>query len=114
MIKPHYIQTQMCNTDNLFEGETIEQKVRKLVSEKQPIEGASPQIFTEKKDGVQPQYDIRTDRWEVAQAAMDAVAKAQIAKGEQAVLTNEEKVPKGESEPSESLHDEPARPQGDK
>ena len=48
-----------------LEGETIEQKVERIMSNNEPIEDVAPLIYTERADGVQPQYDIRTDRWEV-------------------------------------------------
>ena len=61
-------------------GETIEQKVERLVHNGEPIDDSSPRIFTERKDGVQAQYDIRADRWEIATDAMDAVQKSEKAK----------------------------------
>lgn len=61
-------------------GETIEQKVERLVHNGEPIDDSSPRIFTERKDGVQAQYDIRADRWEIAADAMDAVQKSEKAK----------------------------------
>ena len=33
--------------------------------------------------GVMPQYDVRADKWEIAQNAMDRVNKERIAKGQQ-------------------------------
>ena len=53
------------------EGELIEEKVARLTQEKSPINDGAPIIYTERKDGVLPAYDIRTDRWEIAQAAME-------------------------------------------
>ncbi len=55
------------------QGETIEQKVDRVVNNGEPIEDGAPNIYTERRDGVGAQYDIRTDRWEVAVDAMDAV-----------------------------------------
>ena len=37
-------------------------------------------IYTERKDGILPAYDIRTDRWDIAQAAMEINQKAISAK----------------------------------
>ena len=89
MRTPVYHKSQMCYTDSLFEGSTIEQEIEKATTEKQPIEGASPIIYTERKDGVLPQYDIRTDRWEIAQNAMDAVARSYYAKRAEAMKAEE-------------------------
>ena len=46
-------------------------------------DGVFPTIYTEKKDGVQPEFDIRTDRFEVAIDAIDKINQSiadQIAK----------------------------------
>lgn len=64
----------------VYEGESIENKVRRIVDNKEPITDGAPIVYTEKKDGVLPQYDIRTDRWDMAIMAMDAVNKAKIAR----------------------------------
>ena len=46
-------------------------------------DGVFPTIYTEKKDGVQPEFDIRTDRFEIAVDTVDKINQAvanQIAK----------------------------------
>lgn len=63
-----------------FEGESIEKKVSKLIENNEPITDGAPIIFTEKKDRVLPQYDIRTDKWDIAQSAMDLANASKIAK----------------------------------
>lgn len=55
------------------EGEAIEDKVRRILDENEPIKDGAPIIYTDKKDGVLPEYNIRTDRWEIAMQAMDKV-----------------------------------------
>ena len=76
---------QTCIVTNfLEEGESIEQKLRRVTTSNEPIENVAPMIYTERKDGVLPECDIRTDRWDVAQSAMDAVTRSNIAKREQA------------------------------
>lgn len=55
-------------------GESIEDKVRQITETKAPIEAISPMIYTERKDGVRPEYNIRTDKWDIAQQAMDTIA----------------------------------------
>lgn len=62
------------------EGETIEKKVERIVQNKEPITDGAPLIFTEKKDGVLPAYDIRTDRFDIAIDAMDKYHAANAAK----------------------------------
>jgi hypothetical protein len=63
-----------------YEGETIEQKVERITQNGEPIKDGAPLIYTDRKDGVQAGYNIRTDRFEVAVEAMDKVHKSDIAK----------------------------------
>ncbi len=64
----------------MIEGETIEMKIERIVSNKEPIKDGAPEIFTERMQGVVAAYNIRTDRWELAADAMDAVARNAQAK----------------------------------
>ena len=66
-----------------YEGESIEQKVRRVVENKEPITDGAPIIYTERKDGVLPQFNIRTDKWDIALDAMDKVQANRIAKSKQ-------------------------------
>lgn len=74
------------NNPNLtYQAEPREVKLRKIINgETNNMEdGVFPTIYTEKKDGVQPEFDIRTDRFEVAIEAIDKInqsAANQIAK----------------------------------
>lgn len=68
------------NAGCTFEGETIETKIKRVIDNKEPIEQISPIIYTERKAGVQPQYDIRTDRFDIALQAMDKVTATRLAK----------------------------------
>lgn len=74
------------NDPNLtYQAEPREVKLRKIISgEANNMEdGVFPTIYTEKKDGVKPEFDIRTDRFEVAIDAMDKINQSianQIAK----------------------------------
>ena len=83
MYKPHKpSKTTLIHNDS-YEGETIEKKIRRVVNNKEPITDGAPLIYTERKKGVEPQYDIRTDRFEIAVEAMDKVTKAHQAKREE-------------------------------
>jgi len=66
--------------DKPTEGETIEQKVRRLIENKEPIKDGSPLLYTDRSKGVDPAHNIRTDRWEIATDAMDKVHKSKLAK----------------------------------
>lgn len=73
------------NPNLAYQAEPREVKLRKIISgESNNMEdGVFPTIYTEKKDGVQPEFDIRTDRFEVAIDAIDKINKSaanQIAK----------------------------------
>lgn len=74
------------NNPNLtYQAEPREVKLRKIINgESNDMEdGVFPTIYTEKKDGVQPEFDIRTDRFEVAIDAIDKINQSvanQIAK----------------------------------
>jgi len=57
------------------EGEPIEHKIERIMSNKEPISDGAPEIYTERNEGVVGGYNIRTDRWEVAADAMDTVQK---------------------------------------
>lgn len=61
-------------------GESIENKVRRITENNEPITDGAPIIYTNRDDGVLPAYNIRTDRFDIAQAAMEAVNQANLAK----------------------------------
>ena len=69
------VGTQINSVEKL-EGEPIEHKIERIVSNKEAITDGAPAIYTERKDGVISAYNIRTDRWEIATEAMDKVEKS--------------------------------------
>jgi len=70
-------------------GETIEEKVERVVNNGEPIEDGAPNVYTERKHGVLAEHDIRTDRWEVAADAMDSVQKSTKAQREKKGITKD-------------------------
>lgn len=80
MIKPTFFPKPIKTNYEYQEGESIENKVRRITENNEPITDGAPIIYTNRDDGVLPAYNIRTDRWEIAQAAMDAVNQANLAK----------------------------------
>jgi len=56
--------------------------MERVLTNKEPIKDGAPLVYTERKDGVMPAYNIRTDRFEVAIEGMDVVAKSVQAKRE--------------------------------
>ena len=73
------------------EGEPIEHKIERIVSNKEPISDGAPEIFTERKEGVKSAYNIRTDRWEIASEAMSKVEGSIQAKRDAKAKISEKK-----------------------
>lgn len=85
--KNHYTRLKVNNSEI---GESIEEKMRRVTELGEPIDNAIPMVYTELKDGVMPEYDFRTDRWEIAQNAMDMVNKQNYAKAQAAAQPAQE------------------------
>lgn len=92
-----------------YQAEPREVKLRKIINgeSKDMEDGVFPTIYTEKKDGVMPEYDIRTDRFEVALDAIDKInrstaEKAAKSKGKTETETEEDSGPKQKTEPEKS------------
>jgi len=66
--------------NNSLEGESIEAKVCRIVNNGEPISDGAPLIYTERKDGVKEEYNIRTDRFDIALNAMNYVTASNRAK----------------------------------
>ena len=80
MKKPNFYPRPLKTNYEYQTGESIETKVKRITENNEPITDGAPIIYTNREDGVLPAYNIRTDRWEVAQQAMDAVNQANLAK----------------------------------
>lgn len=80
MIKPKFFPKPIKTNYEYQDGETIETKVKRITENNEPITDGAPIIYTNRDDDVLPAYNIRTDRWEIAQEAMDAVNQANLAK----------------------------------
>lgn len=74
------------------EGESIEDKIARILHNKEALTDGAPIIYTERKDGVVAAYNIRTDRFEVAVEAMDAVHRSEIGKRMERIKERETKV----------------------
>lgn len=62
-----------------YEGLTLAREIEKFQEEGGEIEMGSPLIFTKKSDGVRPETNIRTDRFEMAQDRMQIANEAKNA-----------------------------------
>lgn len=72
--------TIRCNESTI--AKSIEEEMRIVTENKEPIKASVNLIYQERKEGVQPEYDIRTDRFDIALEAMDKVSKSIQAKRE--------------------------------
>lgn len=96
------------NDPNLaYQAEPREVKLRKIINgEANNMEdGVFPTIYTEKKDGVQPEFDIRTDRFEVAIDAIDKINQSvanQVAKSKGETEAVKEFGTDGKTDPEKS------------
>lgn len=61
-----------------YEGEAVERELEKLLDGENTLTSSGSSIYTKKADGVLPEYDIRTDRMEIAQDAMGKVNAARL------------------------------------
>lgn len=78
--KPKNQRSTTLLVNKTYQGETIEEKVERVTQNGEPIKDGAPLIYTDRKDGVQAGYNIRTDRFEIAVDAMDKVHRSDIAK----------------------------------
>ena len=75
-MKRTYIKaTKQIKSETPKRGESIEIKVARLLSQEEPIKDQVPLIYTERKTGVNPEYNIRTDRFMIA---MEAIVTGKI------------------------------------
>lgn len=68
----------------LREGQSLEEFLRKAIAGNEPIQATAKLTYNDRKDGVLPQHDIRTDRWELAQEQTTSyhMSRAAMQKGQ--------------------------------
>lgn len=74
MKKITVIPTGNLNINESYVAEPIEIKIEKMIAQEEPIVASMGYVGTERKDGVQAQYDIRTNRFEIAHEVMSKAA----------------------------------------
>lgn len=82
-----------------YEGENIENKVSRIVENNEPISDGAPLVYTERSKGVLPEYNIRTDKWNLALEKMEVVNEAKRNKIKESMKNKD--VPKKEEEPKQ-------------
>lgn len=101
---PKFTKTQL-KVNNGRQGETLEAKVFRALNNGENLEGGGEIIYTAKRDGILPQYNIRTDKQDIAVDAMDKIAKGQIFRQEERWKTDDE----ASKENKENVGDEPTQ-----
>lgn len=77
---PVFPQQSQIHVNDSVEGEPIERRVERIMNNNEPITDGAPLIYTDRKDGVDPAHNIRTDRWDLALDMTDSITKQAIAK----------------------------------
>lgn len=73
------VKTQLETSEHYTEGETIEKNLARITASDEPINQTTvPLLYQERKEGVNPLYDIRTDRMEMAQMARDKITRTHM------------------------------------
>lgn len=85
MYKQNKVKPTTINVNKSKEGEFIEAKVRRIRNNKEPIKDGAPRVFTERKEGVKPEYDIRADKWESAVNVMTQISNSHTNKREERI-----------------------------
>ena len=62
----------LITVNKTVEGEMLESMIKRAVTEMTPIEENAPIIYTPRKEGVKAEYNIRTDRMDIALEAATA------------------------------------------
>lgn len=79
MKKPYYLQSTQLERLCMEQGESIEETLRRLTANNEPIPANVPPIYTPREEGVIADYDIRTDRFSIAISATDKYVASQRA-----------------------------------
>lgn len=102
MRKPNYNREQFIvvkneefaeNDNNGEVGQTIENEIAAALKANQPIDSSKQLIYTEKKEGVIPAFDHRTDRFAAAMESVDSFWKERRQKYEKKQQEKQEPTP---------------------
>lgn len=85
-----YTNSKINTSNALYIGESIERKCERITTTGEVIEAVSPMVYTDKKDGVRAEFDIRADKWDIAEKAMDYVTKEKAKKRQEWLKAKEE------------------------
>lgn len=102
--------TNKLRVNKSTEGEPIELKMERAIANNNSEEltrNGAPPIYTERKEGVQPAYNIRTNRWEIAAEASGKIAKSFTTRREEAINKRE-----GKQDGEAGKQNDPGQPPG--
>lgn len=92
--------TNEMNSIEPYEGESIEEKVARITENNEPITDGAPIVYTKRSEGIKPEFDIRTDKWALAQEKMEKVNGAKRTKIQEKLKATE--TPKTEESETEN------------
>jgi len=75
--KPNLYYSRNLLVPSNLPGDTIENKVKRWLTTGEKIDADTPMLYFKRSEGVRPETDIRTDRFDVA---LDATTKIGMAK----------------------------------
>ena len=71
-------KTQINTTQNLREGQSIEEVMRINTANKVQPAPMLPELYQKRSEGIDPLCDVRTDKFEMAMQAMDKVTRLHL------------------------------------
>lgn len=85
-----------------YEADTLETTVKKMLENGEPIGDLVNMEYTERKDGVRPEFNVRTDKMDLAMEAMSVADKTHKAKRAERmkIMYPERKEDEGNIEPA--------------
>lgn len=72
--------TRLLKINDSYEAKSIEQEIRAMMDGETIETKGKQMLYTDKKDGVLPETNIRSDKFALAQQAKDYVTRTEIAR----------------------------------
>lgn len=89
MLKRRINKSALIKVNEAYEAEPLEYKIKRVMTSGEPLGDEVPIIYTARKEGVLPGYDIRTDRFDVAIDAMGKIDKTWKAQRAERIQMNQ-------------------------
>ena len=74
----NHFKSTINTSKNLREGQSIEEVMRINTANKEQLVAMLPELYQKREEGIDPMCDIRTDKFQMAQDAMDKVTRAHL------------------------------------